>query len=52
MFKMNWKIEGKNEKLKQKSNKLRKFSGIMLLIAIGSGILNLIINQTRKKLNE
>lgn len=44
MFKMNWKIEGKNEKLKQKSNKLRKFSGIMLLIAIGSGILNLIIN--------
>ena len=44
MFKMNWKIEGKNEKLKRKSNKLRRFSGIMLLITIVTGLLNLILN--------
>ena len=44
MFKLNWKIEGENEKLKRKSNNLRKFSGIVLLLTIGTGILSLIIN--------
>ena len=44
IFKMNWKIEGKNEKNKRKSNKLRRFSGLMLLATIISGILNLILN--------
>ena len=44
MFKTNWKIEGENEKIKRKSNKLRRFSGIMLVVTIVSGILNLILN--------
>jgi len=44
MFKLNWKIENENKKLKLKSNKLRKFSGIMFLITIAFGILNLIVN--------
>ena len=44
MFKMNWKVEGENQKLKQKSNKLRKFSGIMLLIIVINGVLSLILN--------
>ena len=44
MFKLNWKIEGENEKLKRKSNKLRRFSGIMLLLSIAGGILNLTLN--------
>ena len=42
MFKLTWKSEGGNKKLKHKSNKLRKFSGIMLLVTIGFGILSLI----------
>ena len=44
MIKLNWKIENENKKLKIKSNNLRKFSGIMLLITIAFGILNLILN--------
>ena len=44
MFKLNWKIENENKKLKLKSNKLRKFSGITLLITIATGILSLILN--------
>ena len=43
MVKMNWKVEGENKKLKLKSNKLRKFSGKILLIIIGIAILNLIL---------
>jgi hypothetical protein len=43
MFKISWKVENQNKKLKQKSNSLRKFSGIMLLITIAIGILSLII---------
>jgi hypothetical protein len=43
MFKMSWKVEGENKKLKLKSNNLRKFSGIILLIIITTGILSLII---------
>lgn len=42
MFKLNWKIIGGNKKLKQKSNNLRKFSGIMLLLALGCEILSLL----------
>ena len=42
MFKMNWKVENENKKLKRKSNKLRKFSGKMLLVIIGTGILSLV----------
>ena len=44
MFKISWKVENQNKKLKQKSNGLRKFSGIMLLITIAIGILSLIIS--------
>ena len=44
MFKLNWKVENDNKKLKQISNKLRKFSGIMLLITIATGILSLFVN--------
>ncbi len=43
MFKLKWKVEGENEKLKRKSNKLRRFSGIMLLINIILGILSAIL---------
>ncbi|MDC9722461.1 MAG: hypothetical protein PSN34_06770 [Urechidicola sp.] len=42
MLKLNWKTNGENEKLKLKSNNMRKFSGIMLLLALGFGILSLI----------
>ena len=44
IFKMVWKIDGENKKLKRKSNNLRKFSGIALLSTVGIGILGLIIN--------
>jgi len=44
MSKLNWKIENENKKLKYKSNKLRRFSGMMLLIALTSGILSSILN--------
>jgi hypothetical protein len=40
MFKMNWKLEGENQKLKNRSNKLRKFSGIILLLSILIGVLS------------
>ena len=43
MFKMNWEVENENKKLKRKSNKLRKFSGKMLLVIIGTGILSLVL---------
>ena len=43
MFKLTWKIEGENEKLKRKSNMLRRFSGIMLVITIILGILSTIL---------
>lgn len=43
MFKLKWKIEGENEKLKRKSNMLRRFSGIMLVITIILGILSTIL---------
>ena len=43
MFKISWKVENENKKLKRKSNNLRKFSGIMLLTTIVTGILSLII---------
>lgn len=43
MFKLKWKIEKENEKIKRKSNKLRRFSGIMLLTTLALGILSLII---------
>ncbi|WP_435255277.1 hypothetical protein [Tenacibaculum sp. A30] len=43
MFKLKWKVEGENEKLKGKSNKLRRFSGIMLLITAILGILSAIL---------
>lgn len=42
-FKMSWKVEGENKKLKLKSNNFRKFSGITLLIIIATGILNLVL---------
>jgi len=44
IFKMNWKVEGENKKLKVKSNNLRKFSGIMILITIATKILTLAFN--------
>ena len=44
MFKLKWKVEGRNENLKRKSNKLRRFSGIMLLVTIVLGILSTILN--------
>ena len=43
IFKISWKVEKQNKKLKQKSNSLRKFSGIMLLITLVLGVLSLII---------
>tara|TARA_B110000037_G_C16963327_1_gene441894 strand:+ start:63 stop:374 length:312 start_codon:yes stop_codon:yes gene_type:complete len=43
IFKLSWKVEGENKKLKLKSNNFRKFSGIILLIIIATGILSLII---------
>ena len=43
MFKLKCKIEGENEKLKRKSNMLRRFSGIMLVITIILGILSTIL---------
>lgn len=43
MFKLKWKLKGKNEKLKRKSNSLRRFSGIMLLITTILGILSAIL---------
>ena len=42
MLKLKWKGEGGNEKLKRKSNKLRRFSEIMLLITVILGILSVI----------
>lgn len=44
ILKLEWKIEGGNEKLKRKSNKLRRFSGIVLLITFVVGILYIILN--------
>ena len=44
MFKLKWKVEGENKKLKQISNKLRRFSGFILLINIIIGILIKILN--------
>jgi hypothetical protein len=44
MFKISWKVENPIKNLKQKSNNLRKFSGIMLLITVALGILSLIIS--------
>ncbi|MGY5353515.1 hypothetical protein [Wenyingzhuangia sp. IMCC45467] len=44
MFKMKWNIEGENKKFKKKSNNLRNFSGIIILLAIVVGILNALIN--------
>jgi len=43
MFKLKWKTEGENEKLKRKSNMLRQFSVIMLVITIILGILSTIL---------
>jgi hypothetical protein len=45
MFKINWEIAGKNQKIKLLSNKLRRFSGIILVLSIISGIVNLILNS-------
>ena len=44
MFKIKWKVENENKKLKRKSNKLRRFSGIMFLITVIFGILILTSN--------
>jgi hypothetical protein len=45
MFKFDsWEVNGENQKLKRKSNNLRKFSRKILLITIGVIILNWIIN--------
>lgn len=43
IFKLKWKVEGENEKLKRKSNKLRLFSGIILLVNFIIGILSTIL---------
>lgn len=43
IFKLKWKVEGGNEKLKNISNKLRQFSGIILVITIVLSILNSIL---------
>ena len=42
MFKIIWDVEHENKKLKLQSNKLRKFSGFMILISIITTIMNLI----------
>jgi len=42
MFKLDWKTEDGNKKLKHKSNKLRKFSGIMFLVTLAFGLISLI----------
>jgi len=34
IFKLKWKVEGHNVKLKRRSNKLRRFSGTIIALAI------------------
>lgn len=44
MFKLSWEVKGENQKLKRKSNNLRKFSGKTFLLTLGVVVLNWIIN--------
>lgn len=43
IFKLKWKVEGDNKKLKSRSNKLRQFSVIIFVITIILLILNSIL---------
>ena len=47
MFKLNWKVGGMNQRLKLRSNQMRKLSGVLLLLTLFFGILTAIFGYLK-----